>query len=66
MELKDVLRKQRRVLGITQSDLAELAEVSPATIKDIERGKGNPSWSTAGRILEALGLRIDFRPRIDI
>jgi transcriptional regulator with XRE-family HTH domain len=40
-----------------------MAEVGLATIKDIERGKGNPSLSTIKKILDILGLEIDYRIR---
>ena len=63
MELKDLMKKRREELGITQLDLAQMAEVGIATIKDIERGKGNPSLSTVNKILEILGMEIDYRLR---
>lgn len=50
-------------LGISQQDLAEFAGVGIATIKDIERGKGNPSLQTLQRLLEVLGLEITLRVR---
>ena len=46
MELKDIMKQRRAVLSLTQQDLAEMAEVGLATIKDIERGKGNPAINT--------------------
>lgn len=63
MELKDVMKERRKLLRITQLDLAEMAEISLATVKDIERGKGNPSLSTVHRILEVLGMEIEYRIR---
>ena len=61
MELKDIMKQRRAKLEITQQDLAELAQVGLATVKDIERGKGNPSISTVKKILEVLGMKIDHR-----
>ncbi|MDE5882721.1 MAG: helix-turn-helix domain-containing protein, partial [Muribaculaceae bacterium] len=43
MELKDIMKQRRETLSLTQQDLAEMAQVGVATIKDIERGKGNPA-----------------------
>ena len=43
MELKDIMKQRREILSLTQQDLAEMAQVGLATIKDIERGKGNPA-----------------------
>lgn len=63
MELKDVLKQQREYLSITQQDLAEMAEVGIATVKDIERGQGNPTLSTVQKLLEILGLEIAYAPK---
>ena len=63
MELKEVMKRRREYLQLTQLDLAEMAEISIATIKDIERGKGNPSLKTINKILEILGMEIDYRLR---
>ena len=37
MELKDLMKQRRGILSLTQQDLAEMAQVGVATIKDIER-----------------------------
>lgn len=63
MELKDMMKKRREVLSITQQDLAEMAQVGLATIKDIERGQGNPSLSTIKKILDVLGIEIEYHVR---
>lgn len=61
MELNEVIKSRRKVLAISQLDLAEMAEVSLATVKNIERGKGNPSLSTVNKLLGVLGLEMDFK-----
>lgn len=66
MELNEVIKSRRKVLAISQLDLAEMAEVSLATVKDIERGKGNPSLSTVNKLLGVLGLEMDFKIRKNI
>ena len=63
MNLKEVIKERRRFLNITQIDLAEMSGVSLATVKDIERGVGNPSMKTVIRILEVLGMEMDFHIR---
>lgn len=63
MELKDLMKERRGVLSLTQQDLAEMAQVGVATVKDIERGKGNPALSTVKKILEVLGIEIEYRVR---
>lgn len=60
MSIKESLKKRRSFLQISQQDLAEIAEVSIATIKNVERGKGNPSLKTIEKICEVLGLEINL------
>ena len=63
MELKEIMKQRREFLSLTQQDLAEMAEVGVATIKDIERGKGNPALNTIKKILEVLGIEIEYKIR---
>jgi y4mF family transcriptional regulator len=63
MYLSDVIKERRAKLDLSQADLAEMTGVSLATVKDIERGKGNPSLRTVEKLLEVLGLEIVFRIR---
>jgi len=61
--LSDVIKERRAKLRLSQVDLAEMTSVSLATVKDIERGRGNPSIRTVEKLLEVLGLEIVFRIR---
>ena len=63
MELDEVIKTRRKELDISQLDLAEMAEISLATVKDIERGKGNPSIGTVKKIINVLGLEMIFEVR---
>ena len=63
MDLRVVIKVRRKVLGISQQDLSEMSGLGVATIKDIERGKGNPSLSTVARILDVLGMELVFKVR---
>lgn len=63
MELMDIMKQRRETLALTQQDLAEMSQVGLATIKDIERGKGNPALSTVKKILDVLGIEIEYRIR---
>lgn len=63
MDIKEVMKSQRKKLGISQQDLAEMADVGITTIKQIEAGKGNPSLSTIEKILEVLGMEIKYEVR---
>ncbi len=58
MDFAKIIKERRVALGISQVDLAEIAEVGIATVKDIERGKGNPSLSTLVKIADVLGMEI--------
>lgn len=63
MPLSSTISARRKTLGISQNDLAEMSAVSLATIKNIERGAGNPSFETVEKILSVLGLEIQFKVR---
>lgn len=63
MKLMDIMKQRRETLALTQLDLAEMSQVGLATIKDIERGKGNPALSTVKKILDVLGIEIEYRIR---
>ena len=58
MNISAILKERRIALKITQRELSEISGVSIATIKDIERGKGNPSLKTLEQIGIVLGLEI--------
>lgn len=63
MNLTTSISARRKTLGISQNDLAEMSGVSLATIKNIERGKGNPSFETVEKILAVLGMEILLKVR---
>jgi y4mF family transcriptional regulator len=60
MNVGTIIKERRTQLKLSQQDLAEFAEVGIATIKDIERGKGNPSLQTLEKIFNVLGLEMSF------
>lgn len=63
MNLREVIKARRKVLGISQQDLAEMSGISLPTVKDIERGLANPSLSTISKLLDVLGMEIVYRVR---
>ena len=63
MELKEIMKQHREFLSLTQQDLADMAEIGVDTIKDIERGKGNQALKTLKKILEVLGIEIEYKVR---
>lgn len=58
VELGEKIRQRRAELGITQEDLAELSETSSKTVREVEKGKGNPRFDTVVGILDVLGLAL--------
>jgi transcriptional regulator with XRE-family HTH domain len=60
---KDI-QKRRRLLRITQNDLAEISGVSLRTIKSIEKGEANSTIEILLRVLEPLGLTLVARERL--
>lgn len=50
------IKARRSELRVTQDMLAELSGVGLRTIKEMERGKGNPTIQTVEKILTVLGL----------
>lgn len=63
MTLPEVMKIRRKTLSLSQQDLAEMADIGLSTIKDIERGQGNPSLATISKILEVLGMEMTFNVR---
>jgi len=63
MGVGEEIKKRRKALSLTQNDLSEMAGVSLATLKNIERGAGNPSFETIEKLLEVLGMEIVFKVR---
>ena len=60
MNVSTILKERRAALNISQQDLSEMSGVSLATIKDLERGLGNPSLKTLERIATVLGLEVSL------
>ena len=48
----------RKEAGLTQEDLAKLAETSERTVRAIETGAGHPSLNAVSAVANVLGFRI--------
>ena len=57
-EIGKIIKVRREELGITQSHLADLAQISKNTIYKAERGQGNPSLDVLLKITDVLGMEI--------
>ena len=51
------MRQLREVAGLSQEDLAHIAEVHRTYIGGIERGERNPTLTTIQKIAKALGVK---------
>ena len=61
MDVGTVIKERRAVLGISQQDLSDYSGVGISTVKDLERGVGNPSVETLRKILNVVGLEMVFQ-----
>lgn len=61
VEIGQLIQKRRDSLQIKQEDLAELSGITTKTIYMLEKGKGNPSFSTLVQILQVLGLEMTIQ-----
>lgn len=62
MTLFDELKASRKKCNISQQRLAQMADVSLATVQNIESGKCNPEMSTLLAICNALGMKLLLAP----
>ncbi|MDY4160900.1 MAG: helix-turn-helix transcriptional regulator [Prevotella sp.] len=58
MNIGETIKERRALLGISQQDLSDYSGVGISTIKDLERGIGNPSVETLRKILDVVGLEM--------
>ena len=52
------IRRLRDAKGLTQSELAACAGLSPKHLGELERGRGNPSLKSLQSLADALGLSL--------
>ena len=63
-ELAAAVRHRRKVLRLTQKELAELAQCGPDFLYDLERGKPTIRLDKLVPVLEILGLQLKLEPRV--
>lgn len=61
-----LIRERRKNLRITQSQLADLADISINTLYKLERGQSNPTLDVLLKIVDVLGmeLKLDVKRKI--
>jgi HTH-type transcriptional regulator / antitoxin HipB len=62
-ELTEIVRERRRELDLTQEQLADIIGVHRAFVSELERGKATVRFDLLLRLLQALGLDVELRPR---
>ena len=55
------IKARRKLLGLTQPHLAELADISVNTLYKIERGQTNPTLEVLEKIMDVLGLELEVK-----
>lgn len=58
LEIGTTLKDRRKVLRITQPDLADMAGISVNTLYKIERGQANPTVDILNKLADVLGLEL--------
>lgn len=60
-DLAALVRERRKECGLSQGEVARLANLRRATVVDLEAGKSRPTFDTALAVLSALGVGLDAR-----
>ncbi|MGY2488220.1 helix-turn-helix transcriptional regulator [Cupriavidus sp. CP313] len=58
--LGNAIQRKRVALGLTQQQLADMAELSRQSLNGIEHGSVNATIQTLGRLMDVLGLALDI------
>lgn len=54
--LGKAVRRLRTARGLTQEQVAHLADVHPTWVSRLESGRLNPSWGMVGRVAAGVGV----------
>jgi HTH-type transcriptional regulator / antitoxin HipB len=58
-----LIRARRRELGLTQTEVADVANTNLRLVSELERGKPTARLENVMRVLEALGIELEARIR---
>jgi len=58
--LAEIVRKHRKMAGLSQLQLAEMAGVGKTVVFDIEKGKATIRLDTLRKILSVLNIRVQL------
>ena len=60
VDIGKIIKQRRKQLRITQSNLAELADIHANTLYRIESNEANPTVHLLEKLLDVLGMEIKF------
>ena len=58
--ISNAIVKRRKMLSVSQKELADLAGVSLHSIINLESGKGNPTLQLLLTVLEVVGMEVQL------
>ncbi len=61
--LGSLVRQRRNELGLTQTELADVARTTLRFVSELERGKATAQLAGVLRVLAALGIKLEARTR---
>lgn len=56
-----LIKEHRKMAGLTQLELANLAGVGKTTVFDIEKNKETVRWNNLLAVLRVLNIKIEFK-----
>jgi y4mF family transcriptional regulator len=56
--LGEIIRRRRRQLGLTQTELSELSNTNLRLVSELERGKPTARLQNVMRVLQTLGIEL--------
>lgn len=62
-QLGELIRRRRRELGLTQTEVAEVADTNLRFLSELERGKPTARLENVLRVLATLGIELEARIR---
>ena len=68
MDLSSFVKKQRKIHGLTQADLARKAGVGLRFVRDLEQGKSTLRMDKVNQVIRLFGKilgPVDWRPEIE-
>jgi len=58
-DIGELVRRRRHELGLTQTEVAEVANVNLRFLSELERGKPTARFETVMRVLATLGIELE-------